>query len=84
VISVHDPDREAAFGELSRFRQEFYESLSARADALFELTEGVLPTPRPPAMARRSLPVGTGCIPGSRTARVGWSMTVSCPSSRAP
>ncbi len=29
-------------GDLARFRQEFYTSLTARADALFELTDAVL------------------------------------------
>jgi hypothetical protein len=42
VDSVHDHGRSAALGELGRFRQEFYASLTARADALFELTEAVL------------------------------------------
>jgi hypothetical protein len=40
MSSVHDPDRQAALGELSRFRHEFYRCLTARADALFELTDG--------------------------------------------
>jgi hypothetical protein len=39
---VHDQARASALGELSRFRLEFYTSLTARADALFELTEAVL------------------------------------------
>jgi hypothetical protein len=42
VGSPHDHDRASALGELSRFRQEFYTSLTARADALFELTDAVL------------------------------------------
>jgi hypothetical protein len=42
VISVHDPDRDAAIGELTRFRQELYDCLTARADALFELADAVL------------------------------------------
>jgi hypothetical protein len=42
VDSVHDQVRASAVGELSRFRREFYASLTARADALFELTEAVL------------------------------------------
>jgi DDE superfamily endonuclease len=42
VGSVHDQARAAALGELSRFRHEFYASLTARADALFELTDAVL------------------------------------------
>jgi hypothetical protein len=42
LISVHDAGTAGAFGELSRFRQEFYQCLTARADALFELTDAVL------------------------------------------
>jgi hypothetical protein len=42
VVSVHDPDQEAAFGALVGFRQGFYGCLTARADALFELTDAVL------------------------------------------
>lgn len=42
MISVHDAGVAGALGELSRFRQEFYRCLTARADALFELTDGVL------------------------------------------
>jgi hypothetical protein len=42
VGSVHDQAVVAALGELSRFREEFYASLPARADALFELTDAVL------------------------------------------
>ena len=40
--SLHDHARGSALGELSRFRQEFYTSLTARADALFELADAVL------------------------------------------
>ena len=40
--SLHDHAQGSTGGELSRFRQEFYASLTARADALFELTEAVL------------------------------------------
>ena len=40
--SLHDHARGSALGELSRFRQEFYRWLPARADALFELAEAVL------------------------------------------
>ncbi len=47
MISVHDPDREAAFGELTSFRHEFYGCLSARADVLFELADAVLCTEGP-------------------------------------
>jgi hypothetical protein len=39
---VHDPGRGAAFGKLARFRRQFYDCLTARADALFELTDAVL------------------------------------------
>jgi hypothetical protein len=39
---VHDQARAAALGELTRFRQEFYASLTARSDVLFELTDAVL------------------------------------------
>lgn len=46
-MSVHDVDRASALGELARFRQEFYECLPARADALFELSEAVLCTDGP-------------------------------------
>jgi hypothetical protein len=42
VDSVHDYAWATALGELSRFRHEFYTSLTARSDALFELTDAVL------------------------------------------
>lgn len=42
MTSVHDPGSGAAGGDLARFRQQFYASLSRRADALFELTEAIL------------------------------------------
>jgi hypothetical protein len=42
VISVYDRAAVGASGDLTRFRQQFYRSLSRRADALFELTEAVL------------------------------------------
>jgi hypothetical protein len=42
VVSVHDPVRGAAFGELRQFRQEFYACLTSRADAVFELDDAVL------------------------------------------
>ena len=42
VGSLHDQGCGSALGELSRFRQEFYASLTARADALFELTDAIL------------------------------------------
>jgi hypothetical protein len=40
VESLHDQACASALGELSRFRREFYTSLTTRADALFELTDG--------------------------------------------
>lgn len=42
MASLHDHFHVWALGELSRFRHEFDASLTARADALFELTEAVL------------------------------------------
>lgn len=42
MISVHDTGSAGALGELSWFRQQFYRCVTARADALFELTEAVL------------------------------------------
>lgn len=45
--SVHDTERADAFGELVGFRQGFYECLTARADALFELADAVLCTEGP-------------------------------------
>ena len=42
MISVQDAGPAGALGELSRFRQEFFDCLTARADALFELAEAVL------------------------------------------
>lgn len=47
MISVHDADRDAALGELTTFRHGLYECLTARADALFELTDAVLCTDGP-------------------------------------
>jgi hypothetical protein len=38
MTSVYDPDRQAVFGELTRFRHELYGCLTARAEVLFELT----------------------------------------------
>lgn len=46
-MSVHDPNRATALGELTRFRHEFHGCLTARADALFELTDAVLCTDGP-------------------------------------
>lgn len=42
MISVHDAGTAGALGELSGFRRAFYGCLTARADALFELTDAVL------------------------------------------
>jgi hypothetical protein len=42
LISVHDAGVAGALGDLSRFREEFYQCLTARADALFELSDAVL------------------------------------------
>ena len=42
MISVHHPGATAALGDLSGFRKAFYDCLTARADALFELTDAAL------------------------------------------
>jgi hypothetical protein len=42
VISVQDDDRASQSGELATFRQDFYHCLTARTNALFELTDAVL------------------------------------------
>ena len=42
LISVHHPATAVALGDLSRFRQELYDCLTARADALFELADATL------------------------------------------
>jgi len=42
VFSVQDAAHAEAFGELAAFRRAFYGCLSARSDALFELTDAVL------------------------------------------
>lgn len=42
MISVHDTGMAGVLGELSRFRREFYQCLTARADTLFELSDAVL------------------------------------------
>jgi len=51
VVRVRDTAQAGALGELSRFRQEFYRCLPARADALFELAEAVLCADGPPRLA---------------------------------
>jgi DDE superfamily endonuclease len=42
MISVHHPSAATTLGDLTRFRQEYYHCLTARADALFELTDAAL------------------------------------------
>src|SRR5919198_5695714 len=42
MVSVHDAGLLGAVRELTAFRQEFYDCLSARADAMFELADAVL------------------------------------------
>ena len=42
MISVHDTGHVGALGELSVFRERFYDCLTRRPDALFELTDAVL------------------------------------------
>jgi hypothetical protein len=42
VISVHDASAATTLGRLSGFRQQFHRCLTARVDALFELTDAVL------------------------------------------
>ncbi|MEU1813542.1 NF041680 family putative transposase [Micromonospora aurantiaca (nom. illeg.)] len=42
MTSVHDRGSADAVGELTKFRREFYDCLTARADALFDLTDAVL------------------------------------------
>jgi hypothetical protein len=42
MTSVHHAGVTAAPGDLSRFRHEFYQCLTTRADALFELTDAAL------------------------------------------
>jgi hypothetical protein len=42
VISVHDGDPAGAVGRLAGFRREFHRCLTARSDALFELTDALL------------------------------------------
>ena len=40
--TVESEDTPARRGDLARFREEFYSSLTVRADALFELTDAIL------------------------------------------
>lgn len=42
MTGVHHTSATAAPGDLSRFRHEFYQCLTTRADALFELTDAAL------------------------------------------
>ncbi|MYZ38089.1 MULTISPECIES: transposase, partial [unclassified Streptomyces] len=44
---LQQPDKREAFATLSRFRAEFYERLSGRGDALFELADALLCTDSP-------------------------------------
>ncbi len=41
-MSVHDQTASRSLGELNRFREEFYQALTRRADGLFELADAVL------------------------------------------
>jgi hypothetical protein len=56
VESLHDHASALALGELSRFRREFYTSLTSRSDALFEMTDAVLCADWAGAVAGRSEP----------------------------
>jgi hypothetical protein len=47
VFSVHEDHRTDAFGALDVFRREFHRCLTARRDALFELTDALLCTDGP-------------------------------------
>jgi DDE superfamily endonuclease len=47
MSSVHDTGTAGALGDLSGFRDAFYQCLTARADALFELTDALLCTEGP-------------------------------------
>jgi DDE superfamily endonuclease len=47
VISVHEGRPGDAFGELAAFRSQLHRCLTARADALFELTDALLCTDGP-------------------------------------
>jgi hypothetical protein len=47
MIGVHHPDTAAALGDLTQFRHAFYQCLTTRADALFELTDAALCTEGP-------------------------------------
>lgn len=47
MISVHDAGAAGALRALSRFRTEFYDCLTARADTLFDLADAVLCTDGP-------------------------------------
>jgi DDE superfamily endonuclease len=61
MVKVRDAAQAGALGELSRFRQEFYRCLSARADALFELADAVLCADGPVKTL-----VGLSLVPGHR------------------
>ncbi|WP_395104822.1 hypothetical protein [Actinomadura sp. SCN-SB] len=79
MIRLHDAGVAGALGELSWFRREFYQCLTARADGLFELTDAVLCADGPvhtlvacrwsvstAAVMDRYMPTGPG---GGRTSR---------------
>jgi hypothetical protein len=70
MTSVHDPDPADALGELGRFRREFYECVTARADAVFELTDAVLCADGP-VRSFVQLPIGWCAPPGPRVAVCG-------------
>jgi hypothetical protein len=56
MISVHHGGAAAVLGDLAGFRQEFYQCLTARADALFELpTRCCVPRGRSPRLVELSL-----------------------------
>lgn len=42
MVSVHDLAAQRSRGDLNGFREDFYQSLTRRADGLFELADAVL------------------------------------------
>jgi hypothetical protein len=46
-MSVHHPPTNTTLGDLTQFRHDFYQCLTTRADALFELTDATLCTEGP-------------------------------------
>lgn len=61
---------EAAFGELTRFRHELYRCLTARADALFELTDAGV-------VYRRPGPFPGGAVVGAPSTGEGMARTTT-------